>query len=439
MPKTQSRSTFQGEFARGVYTEESTRMAAKFIRKLTWWVRFYHPATKALVRESLNTHDEARAELLRQRIELEVQLQEPRFQMAPLPDPLQKILGGRVHLGEGDLFSRPIETAPAASANPQFPPQATMQRRVPIKEAVKDYIAFIRAENAAHHASTKVSMLRRFLGSKVMAELIGKNQPEKGKGATLHPAYFKGEFVDELSSTLIQRFIESLDISVKTKRHYREMFHHLFEYCLKFGLYQPTNWHYPNPIAALPSYLVRNQRIVFLTEAQVEEQLKVLEPFPEMRVAAAIMIYAGLRRAEMIWLTRDSIAKDLSFLSVINQADEEGVESSLKTGERAVTILPPLRAILEPHLKDLKSKWVVPFQGKRRWDGNALGRKLRLTNKDAGLDWNCLHFRHTYATQRARDGWSLFRIAKEMGNSVAVVEQYYAGFIRPESFSQKDH
>jgi hypothetical protein len=42
-----------------------------------------------------------------------------------------------------------------------------------------------------------------------------------------------------------------------------------------------------------------------------------------------------------------------------------------------------------------------------------------------------LHFRHTYATRRAADGWPLFRIAKELGNSVAVVEEYYAGYVRP--------
>jgi hypothetical protein len=43
-----------------------------------------------------------------------------------------------------------------------------------------------------------------------------------------------------------------------------------------------------------------------------------------------------------------------------------------------------------------------------------------------------LEYRHTYATQRAGEGWTLFRIAKEMGNSVAIVEQYYAAYIRAD-------
>lgn len=46
-------------------------MAAKYLRKQTWWLRFYHPRSNELVRESLGISDEARAELLRKRVELE--------------------------------------------------------------------------------------------------------------------------------------------------------------------------------------------------------------------------------------------------------------------------------------------------------------------------------------------------------------------------------
>jgi len=55
-------------------------------------------------------------------------------------------------------------------------------------------------------------------------------------------------------------------------------------------LFQPENFHCPNPVAALPSYLSRNRRIVFLDEAQVNEELRLLEPYPAIRMAAAIMI-----------------------------------------------------------------------------------------------------------------------------------------------------
>jgi hypothetical protein len=46
-------------------------MAAKYLRRQNWWIRFYHPHSGELVRASLDTHDEARAEPLRQRVKLE--------------------------------------------------------------------------------------------------------------------------------------------------------------------------------------------------------------------------------------------------------------------------------------------------------------------------------------------------------------------------------
>ena len=88
----------------------------------------------------------------------------------------------------------------------------------------------------------------------------------------------KGEFLDETTPALLQEFMESLPVSTKTKRHYREFFHHFFEFNLKFGYFQPVNWHCLNPVAALPSYVKKNRHIVFLTASQVEEQLRVLEP-----------------------------------------------------------------------------------------------------------------------------------------------------------------
>lgn len=178
--------------------------------------------------------------------------------------------------------------------------------------------------------------------------------------------------------------------------------------------------------------MCRNRRIVFLTAEQVEEQLRTLEPHPNLRIAAAIMIYAGLRRAEALWLPREAISRDLSYLSVVNQIDHAAdIESSLKTGERTVTLPPPLKALLTAHLSTLNGKWIVPSPTGRQWNGDAFGKMLKRVNTASGLKWSSLHYRHTFATHRAAEGWSLFRLAKEMGNSVSVVEEYYAGYLRP--------
>ncbi len=103
--------------------------------------------------------------------------------------------------------------------------------------------------------------------------------------------------------------------------------------------------------------------------------------------------------------------------------EETDTESSLKTGERTVTILPPLRRILEKHLPTLRTKWLVPLPKGGRWNGDAFGKRLMAHNAKAGIKWTCLHYRHTYATQRAAEGWTLLRISHEMGNSVAIVHR----------------
>jgi integrase len=296
------------------------------------------------------------------------------------------------------------------------------------------YLSFIATENAPRHVENKISMLRRFIGTDRADNIprpVASDKPRR-RFKKAYPVFFKGTFVDEITPTLLQEFMDGLKVGMKTKRHYREFFHHFFEHSIKFGHYRPDNIHCPNPMAALPSFLSKNRRIVFLSHDDVDKQLAVLTPHPAFHMAAALMIYAGLRRAETLWLTRDSFSQDLSFLSVVNRLDEESdTESSLKTGERTVTILPQLRSILEKYLPTLQTRWVVPLPSGGRWNGDAFGKRLAAHNSAAGVKWTCLHYRHTYATQRAAEGWSLLRISHEMGNSVKIVAEFYAGYMRP--------
>ena len=201
---------------------------------------------------------------------------------------------------------------------------------------------------------------------------------------------------------------------------------------MKYGYFTAVNFRYPNPMSALPTWHEKNRRIVFLKKAEADHLLEVLSPNPSVQIAVAIMIFAGLRRAEALWLTKSSVDPSLRFLSIVNKMDEEkDLESSLKTGERAVQISPSLKALLEPYLSGLASDWIVPSPTGLQWHGDNFGCKHRTLLKNHNLTHTCLHYRHTYATDRAREGWSLFKIAKSMGNSVAVCEQYYAAYVDP--------
>ncbi|MDR3405086.1 MAG: hypothetical protein P4L99_21485 [Chthoniobacter sp.] len=282
-------------------------MAAKYRRRQTWWIRFYHPRTGALTRGSLETQDSAKAELLRQRVELEAALLESRFQAADLPPAVRELVcdPSRDHPPVTPVATVELPAPITPLETPM--PRPVAKPRTTIDAALKAYLDFIGVENSTHHVAAKLSMMRRFFGSRRVEALTGRAVTRGQKSANDHPAFFRGECVNEITALTLQGFMDQLEVCKKTKRHYREFFHHFFEFCMKFDFFQPTNWHHPNPVAALPSYVSRNRRIVFLTPEQVEEQLRVLSEFPRQKMAVALMIYAGLRRAEMLWLTRDAI------------------------------------------------------------------------------------------------------------------------------------
>ena len=92
--------------------------AAIYQRKITWWVRFYHPLTRELVRESLGTLDATKAERLRERIDLETALLEPRFQAADIPAAIQTALGVPVRASVQDRDVSIAAPPPAVLRSP---------------------------------------------------------------------------------------------------------------------------------------------------------------------------------------------------------------------------------------------------------------------------------------------------------------------------------
>ena len=107
------------------------------------------------------------------------------------------------------------------------------------------YLRFISAENAPLHIANKVSILRRFIGASRVEKAGGpvKTKRRRLKNGEVAPdpaPFFTGEHLDEITPVLVQDFIDGLGVGRKTMRHFRECFHHLFEVCLKFDLYQPA-------------------------------------------------------------------------------------------------------------------------------------------------------------------------------------------------------
>ena len=394
-------------------------MASIYSRRNQIWIKFTLPGSGRVERLSLQTSDWARAALIQRKVELQMELMDPALVGLEIPQKIRQLLPAAPG-AEPALAAEPPKPVPVEAETGVSVAAAA----VSIEYALGEYLEYIKNENSEHHVANKITHLSRFFGRKRL------NLPERKKRP--EPGVFNGRYLTEVLASDVRQMIDALPTKKKSKRHYRETFHAFFEFAMKSSLFEPKNFRYPNPMSALPSYLEKNQSIVFLTGQQKHDLLELLRPFPSVRMGTGLMIYGGLRRAEALWLTKSSIAPDLKFLSVVNKRDEEkDLDSSLKTGQRSVPIIPELKILLEEYLPTLTTEWLVPSPTGLLWIGENFGDKHREVLRANGLNHTCLHYRHTFATDRAREGWSLFRISKAMGNSVAVCERYYAAFIDP--------
>ena len=76
--------------------------------------------------------------------------------------------------------------------------------------------------------------------------------------------------------------------------------------------------------------------------------------------------------------------------------------------------------------------WVFPSPLGCCWDPDNFSHKLRKVNRSLGLRWGCLDFRHTFGSQLAIKGESLYKISQLMGNSPEICRRHYAA-LTPES------
>ncbi|HWL51591.1 MAG TPA: site-specific integrase, partial [Chthoniobacteraceae bacterium] len=364
----------------------------------SWWLQYYHPRSGKLERFSLATGDRCAADLIRMRVDIEIELLKPTIASARVPAVVLENLG---------ILSDASSEAPAmevpereirngSSASPKNGSlEKKKENRATLIEGLERYINLIRAENADAHLPKKMSILRLMFGSDALEAAGGDRGPFCEPGIDI-------QYLDELTASAAGRYLRRRDaeeavrvtrgsqgtkaqpepplkganakmLKRKTLRHYREVLHHFAEVLLKIGMMQPGNFHCPNPMAALPSYGTKGkQRIIFLQPKEVDEQLTALSDHAALHAGVMIMIEAGLRRSEALWLTRDSIAADFSHLRVINRKDEDlADESSLKTGERTVSISPKLKRFLQEYLPMLKGDWLIPSPVGQRWNGDA--------------------------------------------------------------------
>ena len=357
---------------------------------------------------------------------------------------------------------RKFESAQASGNDNPLP------TRTPIPEVLEAYVQHIRATKSPKSAQNDIYYLREMFGPCCEALTITSRTPSakarkkksrsKIDGRKSLPL-IEANCFEAITTAQVADFIafkvQDQEIKPKTANHYRSILRRVFNWAdQERGIRLPGG---VNPASRVKPYKEQAPQIRYLTLAQIDEQLFALRFKPQLQAMVAALIYTGLRREELLWLTLD----DVSFfrrqgghgLIHVRAKTIDGRSWQPKTAvNRSVPISRALRDHLDRYTPPKTSHppkeawesagstgWFFPSPGSRGkdsaggwWDTDNFSRDLREANKDAGLQWSCLDYRHTFGTQLAQNGVSLFKISKLMGNSPEICRRHYASLV-PEA------
>lgn len=245
---------------------------------------------------------------------------------------------------------------------------------------------------------------------------------------------------EEITTAAISDFIaervRARGLAPKTANRYREVVAKVINWAMETGrVRMPLD---RNPAAKVARYRESAPQIRYLTLEQIDEQLEALRSKPRLQVMVATLIYAGLRREELLWLHVDDrvagSSQSPNGLLRIQAKTIAGQSWQPKTrNNRAVPISRDLRRWIDAWpIPASDHRWLFPSPQGTRWDPDNFSQALRVANQAAGLSWGSLHYRHTFGSQLAQRGVSLFQIATLMGNSPEICRRHYAALV-PEA------
>ncbi len=249
-------------------------------------------------------------------------------------------------------------------------------------------------------------------------------------------AHVQVELLEDISPEVINGFLsERIRMdgwAPKTVNLTRQVLHQLFAYAIKHHGFRSRDRRYPNPVAAVDRMREPAPEIRFLSLEEIKVQLKAVVEYPVIHAMVTTYIYAGLRREEALWLTHDDVDLETRLLRVrAKRIDGQHWQPKTKRN-RVVPISRDLHTVLVDYAPSSDSLWFFPSPTGKRWDPDNFSQDLRRINREHGLDWSCLDFRHTFGSQLAQKGESLYKIAQLMGNSPGICRRHYAALVAEE-------
>jgi site-specific recombinase XerD len=311
--------------------------------------------------------------------------------------------------------------------------------KTPLEDALEVYVQHMHVTRTARSVTADLSYLRSVFGEMCPALVPAKSGTVKGYKSTKGAQVIHAQYLEQITTAQIARFIrhrvQSDGISAKTANRTRGVLSRLFTWSMgQNGVRMPGG---KNPVANVEPYPCSAPDIRFLRQKDIVHQLHVLRHDLRLQTAVAILLFAGLRREELVWLRPEDVIIDGERFDCIRVCAKtvDGVSWQPKTKvNRVVPVSATLRTYLERYARHglASEKWYLPNTIGTHWDADGFAQRLRLFNRSENLEWSSLDFRHTFGSHLAMKGESLYKIATLMGNSPEICRKHYAALL-PES------
>ena len=298
--------------------------------------------------------------------------------------------------------------------------------KTPLADIVAEYVEHIKQRKTRSSISSDLYYLRTTFGPLCPA-LDRPGMAQEANADRIEATYLESIRTSDVAQFIAAK-VASRDLAPKTANRYREILHTLFKWAMEQrGVNMPGG---RNPVTRVARHREKAPEIVFLTLEQIAEQLAALESNRLLQTMVAVYIYAGLRREEALWLTREDLdlKSDPYGMLRIQAKTVNGEHWQPKTKtNRIVPISRSLRLYLDNYQpRHVPGQWFFPSPEGMRWDADNFSRSLRGANAKYNLKWSCFEYRHTFGSQLAMKGESLFKVATLMGNSPEICRRHYA-------------
>ncbi|HIJ74115.1 MAG TPA: site-specific integrase [Candidatus Hydrogenedentes bacterium] len=193
----------------------------------------------------------------------------------------------------------------------------------------------------------------------------------------------------------------------------------IFNHAIKLGYFSG-----PNPVQGVERFKVEKRPPRFLNQEQIEKLLAAAEEYNEnVFLGIALGVYAGMRRREISFATWEWINFDRKLISIVGDghfAVKDWEARTLPLHGRLAEILWPRRRpdgyILAPEAEPGVYRYRYDFR-----------KVFDAVKRQVGPDWLTVHvLRHTFASQLAAAGVSLYKIAQWLGHANVKTTQIYA-------------